>query len=244
MDEIRKVNVPEVVKASEINLGNEVQWLLPNWLPCGRLSALFGESVIGKSTLALRLAASLTAISLSGVRKFLGIGHRVSQPVMFVSWHDEPSEHRSRAFRRGTTIISDAFCMAHCPLHMFKPNTESPLFLDGNITGVGEHILEYSVELKARLLVLDSATTAFGGRSKFFPACCKLEGWAEAKDCTVMILDSSEDDWTREQFRAIWRLSKSEGGTKLECVKTSYGPPQEPLTLLGDDPAAWRTEPQ
>lgn len=244
MDEIRKENLLEAVKASEIEMGKETQWLLRNWLPCGRLTALFGESGIGKSTLALRLAASLTATSVHNTREFLGIVHGVPQPVVFVSWHDELSEHYSRAFRKDTTIASDAFNLEASPLHMFKPYAASPLFLDGNITAVGEHILAYSTELNARLLVLDSAAAAFGGRSKFFPACCELEGWAEANDCTVMILDSSDDDWTCEQFRVIWRLSKSDGGTKLECVKTSYGPPQKPLTLKGDDPAAWQAEPQ
>lgn len=245
MNEIKKENLPEAVKASEIEMGREAQWLLPDWLPCGRLAVLFGESGIGKSTLALRLAACLAAESFGGPkRKFLGIEHRARQPVVFVSWSDELSEHRRRINRMEKHGNLDAYFSDDCPLHMFKPSAASPLFLDGNITAVGEHILAYSAELKVRLLVLDSATAAFGTRSKFLPACCKLEGWAEANDCTVMILDSSDDDWTCEQFRAIWRLSKSDGGTKLECVKSSYGPPQKPLTLLGVEPAAWQTEPQ
>ena len=246
MDEIRKENVPEAVKASEIEIGNEAQWLLPDWLPCGRLTALFGDTGIGKSTLALRLAASVASENFGGRRKgqFLGIAHRARQPVVFVSWHDELSEHRRRIRRMEKQGGLDAFFSGDCPLRMFKPSAASPLFRDGKITVVGERILAYSTELKARLLVLDSAAAAFGGRSKFFPACCELEGWAEANDCTVMILDSSDDDWTYEQFRAIWRLSKPDGGTKLECVKISYGPPQKPLTLKGDDPAAWQAEPQ
>ena len=233
------------MKASEIEMGKEAQWLLPNWLPCGRLTALFGESGIGKSTLALRLASCLAAENFGGRKEqFLGIVHWVRQPVVFVSWHDELSEHRRRMNRMDTRIDLDAYFSGDCLLRMFKPSTENPLFRGGKITAVGEYILAYSAELKARLLVLDSATAAFGGRSKFFPACCKMEGWAEANDCTVMILDSSDDDWTCEQFRAIWWLSKSDDGTKLECVKTSYGPPQEPLTLSGNDPAAWQVETQ
>lgn len=240
MNEVKKDNLPEAVKASGVE-GREVQWLLPDWLPCGRLAALFGDTGIGKSTLALRLASCLAAESFG---EFLGIAHPARQPVVFVSWHDELSEHRRRMNRMDRRIDIGAAFSGNCLLHMFKPNAASPLFLDGNITAVGEHILAYSVELKARLLVLDSATAAFGSRSKFLPACCKLEDWAEANDCTVMILDSSDDDWTCEQFRAIWRLSKSDGGTKLECVKISYGPPQKPFTLLGDEPAAWQAEPQ
>ena len=245
MKEIRKEKLPEAVRASEIDIGTKPQWLLRDWLPGGRLAALFGETGIGKSTLALRLASCLAAENFGGrSEQFLGIAHRARQPVVFVSWHDELSEHRRRMNRMDTLIDIDAAFSGNCLLHMFKPCVASPLFLDDNITAVGEHILAYSAELKARLLVLDSATAAFGTRSKFLPACCKLEGWAEANDCTVMIVDSSVDDWTCEQFRAIWRLSKSDGGTKLECVKTSYGPPQKPLTLLGDEPAAWQTEPQ
>ena len=245
MNEIRKENLPEAVRASDIRIGAEMQWLLPDWLPCGRLAALFGETGIGKSTLALRLAVCLASANHGDPkRQFFCIGCQARQPVVFVSWHDELSEHRGRMARMDMLMDSDALFSGDCLLRMFKPNAASPLFLDGNITAVGERILAYSAKLKARLLVLDSATPAFGSRSKFFPACCKLEGWAEANDCTVMILDSSANDWTCEQFRAIWRLSKSDGGTKLECVKSSYGPPQEPLTLSGNDPAAWQTEPQ
>lgn len=245
MKEIRKENLPEAVKFTEIQFGTKTQWLLRDWLPCGRLTALFGESGIGKSTLALRLAACLTVENQGNPKpQFLDFAHQARQPVVFVSWSDELSEHRRRINRMEKHEVLDAYFSDDCPLRMFKPSAACPLFRGGKITAVGEHILAYSAELKARLLVLDSAAAAFGGRSKFLPACCKLEGWAEANDCTVMILDSSDDDWTCEQFRAIWRLSKSEGGTKLECVKTSYGPPQEPLTLIGNDPAAWRTEPQ
>ena len=193
MDEIRKENLLEAVKASEVEKGKETQWLLPNWLPCGRLTALFGESGIGKSTLALRLASCLAANFGGRNEQFLGIAHRARQPVVLVSWHDELSEHRRRMNRMDTHIDLDAYFSGNCLLHMFKPSTESPLFRGGNITAVGEHILAYSTGLNSRLLVLNSAAAAFGGRSKFFPACCELEGWAEANDCTVMILDSSDD---------------------------------------------------
>ncbi len=245
MKEIRKIHLPEAVKFTEIDIGTKRQWLLRDWLPCGRLTALFGKSGVGKSTLALRLAACLASANHGDPkRQFFCIGCQARQPVVFVSWSDELSEHRRRINRMEKHGNLDAYFSDDCPLRMFKQSATSPLFRDGKITAVGGRILAYSTKLKARLLVLDSAAAAFRGRSKLLPACYELEGWAEANDCAVMILDSSVDDWACEQFRAIWRLSKSDGGTKLECVKSSYGPPQEPLTLSGNDPAAWQTEPQ
>ena len=91
------MRVPQVVSDWNFAVPDR-EWLIPDWLPAGRIGLLTGEGEKGKSLLALQLAARMTA----GGGLWLGRGVNEVMPavsdgiVVIAHWEDEKEEVRRR----------------------------------------------------------------------------------------------------------------------------------------------------
>ena len=168
------------------------EWLIPAWLPAGRIGMVSGKGGKGKTWILLQLAAAMA----SGEREWLG---RASSPdkavlpvepgaVVFASWEDEAAEIKRRlsiwdaALRRQAGAQGEAEGLPLIQRLQYTPETGRGLrFLDmarrGPVWGVdegdlynqrpqlleaGKIVREKCEEIGARLLILDSLGYAYG----------------------------------------------------------------------------------
>lgn len=69
-----------------------LQWVLPNWIPKGYVTALYADGGSGKTTLAQQLA---TCLALG--KPFLGLEAKPARTLMVLCEDDEPAVHRRQA---------------------------------------------------------------------------------------------------------------------------------------------------
>lgn len=82
------------------------QWLIPGWLPRGRLASIYGRGAIGKSRLLLQIAHAVACAGpvaawdpeVRDAYAVRGDVPSVPEPgrVLLVTWEDEADEHRRR----------------------------------------------------------------------------------------------------------------------------------------------------
>jgi len=95
--EKEEIRVPQVISDWNFTVPDR-EWLIPDWLPAGRIGLLTGEGEKGKSLLALQLAAHMAA----GGGLWLGRGIKEVMPpvsdgvVVIAHWEDEAEEIRRR----------------------------------------------------------------------------------------------------------------------------------------------------
>lgn len=167
-------------------------WLIPAWLPAGRIGMVSGKGGKGKTWMLLQLAAAMA----TGEREWLGRAPDLDKAVLpvetgavvFASWEDEATEIKRRlcswdaALRRLAGRWEDTEALPLVQRLQCSPEKERGLrFLDmarrGPVWGVEEgdlynqrpHLLdagkivrEKCEEIGARLLILDSLGYAYG----------------------------------------------------------------------------------
>lgn len=168
------------------------EWLIPAWLPAGRIGMVSGKGGKGKTWMLLQLAAAMA----SGEREWLG---RAASPgtavlpvdpgvVVFASWEDEAAEIKRRlsiwdaALDRQAGVQGEAEGLPLIQRLEYASETGRGLrFLDmarrGPVWGVdegdlynqrpqlleaGKVVREKCEEIGARLLILDSLGYAYG----------------------------------------------------------------------------------
>ena len=79
------------------------EWLIPGWLPRGRTALLVGDGGLGKSTLALQIAASAAAGRSNWLGGEASAGTAPTATALFLSWEEERDEtdRRLRNIQRG-----------------------------------------------------------------------------------------------------------------------------------------------
>ena len=205
------------------------RWLVNGWLPAGRVTLLVGQGGVGKSRLAIQLAAGIA----SGGRRAeeaahsnevdswietsssdaLKLGNAVEpwgSPIVYASWEDEWDE-----FRRRLSGLSGAPAPWVTPerlshLHFADMNEHSALWVPranrrsytdtmGETTLAGHELRRLCREEGARLLIVDPSAAAYG---------CD-----ENNRTAVRAFLSDLDAWARENDCAILILSHpSKGG--------------------------------
>ena len=193
------------------------EWLIPGWLPVGRLGMLSGRGGRGKSRLALQLAARMAAdpplvgvfIPPAGsapgdsaaVAGLHALNPKHCGPVIYASWEDE----RDEAGRRIAAMEQDGLATAANlagRLRYIDLRGAGPLWgpqegsrhisTEGKLTGVGTRIRATCEALNARLLVVDSLAGAYGGdenvRALVRAFCANWDGWATSARCAVMLI--------------------------------------------------------
>ena len=193
------------------------EWLIPGWLPVGRLGMLSGRGGRGKSRLALQLVARMAA-SPAARGPFVPAAHgpqdetAVSEanlafdathagPVVYASWEDEREEAGRRIAKFGADKLASPANL-NGRLRYLDLRGEGPLWgpvgeathiaTPGDLTPVGRRLRATCEVLDARLLVVDSLAGAYGldenVRALVRSFCASWDRWATDARCAVMLI--------------------------------------------------------
>ena len=215
-----RVNVP--ARARPFNVARSFRpdppprrWIVPDWLPEGRIGLLAGKGGRGKSWISVQLACAIAGGDpnwLPGAPKASTDG---PQTAVIWSYEDEEDEYARRLAslraeggpHRFKADVGDR-------LHVIDASDEGPLWAPGGggskhtstvgeITDTGARLREYCADHGARLLVVDPLAGAFacnendrGLVSRFM---YEWDSWARRHTCTVLIIShppksQSDDD--------------------------------------------------
>lgn len=183
------------------------RWLIPNWLPCERLTLFAGTGGGGKSRLALMLAYAVAA----GGERWFPNGPALAdearrQHVVFASYEDEPDE-----IMRRLTDAPEAAPPANAAeavgqavgdrLHALDLAGFGPLWAPplgtayaarAGLTPAGRSVRSYCEDAGARLLILDSLAAVFAGNENDRAAVREFlsswDAWSRRHDCAVLIV--------------------------------------------------------
>ena len=190
------------------------EWLIPGWLPVGRLGMLSGRGGRGKSRLALQLAARLaagqggvfippaTTGDTAAVVKMLHPLNGDLGLVVYASWEDEREEVGRRLAAMADDGLVDVKSLRG-RLRFIDLRGVGPLWApaaggSGHVqtraalTSAGGRVRATCEALKARLLVIDSLAGAYAGdentRALVRAFCADWDAWASTNRCTVMLI--------------------------------------------------------
>lgn len=167
------------------------RWVLPDWLPRGEATALFGRGGVGKSLLALQLAACVAT-----GRNFLGVPIPEPGSVVVLSAEDDANElHRRQvAINRALGLeLRDLKAITWVP----RSGQENDLVLTGRdgttrTTPLYARLAARVRETRACLLILDNVAQLFGGdenaRREVTAFANRLTRLAQENDCAVLLL--------------------------------------------------------
>lgn len=190
------------------------QWLIKDMLPAGRLASLYGEGAVGKSMLAMQIAAAIMhggspiAVDPELTFKVRNDIEADSPPrlppierkVIWLTWEDEIAEFRRRwrmAHNAGAIAEPNPDPERLTLVNMRQPGIGGPLWApEGHIstranwTNAGERFL-HSLEDHA-LAVVDPLAAAFGSnendRSLVRQFTAAVDGHAETTSCAVLFI--------------------------------------------------------
>lgn len=234
-----EIGVPQVISDWNFTVPDR-EWLIPDWLPAGRIGLLTGEGEKGKSLLALQLAAHMAA----GGGLWLGRGIEKSMPpvsdgvVVIAHWEDEAEEIRRRlgwieAVEKPDAAGSPITERVKKKLQYVDLARFGPLWgrigegrhAQTGLTPTGRRLRELCKD--AKLLILDPLINAFGAdenaneHAAHFMA--DWGGWAREEGCSVLLChhppkSDAEDHgfrgasaWSAEA-RFHWQLTDQQVG--------------------------------
>ena len=227
-------------------------WLIPEWLPVGAVTLLSGKGGVGKSRLALQLAAAIAGGAGPDANwggPALSPNITESVPVIFASWEDPPAV----ISRRLSQISGAGAPWVNPTMPLYIPG-EADLGLTGSeplygaqerwgpceLTPLAHQLFEAAERVNAGLVVLDSAAAIYSAnendRAEVRGFLSALARRAYEGDRSVLLLAhppksgsdySGSTDWLAG-VRALWTL-----GTE------PWGPP--PKNKAPDErPLAWK----
>jgi RecA-family ATPase len=137
------------------------QWIVPDWLPCGVVTGLYGDGGLGKSLLAQQLQ---TGAALGQT----WIGLPVEQCASLAVYCEDSQDE---LHRRQAQINSSYACdyAALGAVHWMPRLGEDNLLMTFARNGVGDltpfhrHLTEAARDLSAKLVIVDTAADVFGG---------------------------------------------------------------------------------
>ena len=189
------------------------RWLVEHWLPAGRVTLFVGPGQIGKTRLAIQLAAGVATGGddvdtwIDGPEDTLRLGTAVEpqgNPVVYASWEDENEEYD----RRIAQIAS------HPDVDWISPDGvkklvyldmagEGPLWAPGGggsghistlatLTPTGARLRALAERLQAKLLILDPVAAVYAGdenaRGLVRAFISDWDAWGRAHDCAVLLI--------------------------------------------------------
>ena len=210
-------------------------WLLDGWLLVGDVTLLTGEGGVGKSRLALQIAAAVASGGGEGNRWIAGddapqLGG--SGPVIYASWEDDLHEQARRLAEISNKTAAPWVTMDGLDqLRLADMSERGPLWgaaggqhqsTVGGILPAGERLQELADEIDPVLVVLDPLAACFSGnendRAAVRPFLTSCKSWAHSRGLAVLILAhppksgaavSGSTDWQAAP-RSVWTLGKEQ----------------------------------
>ncbi|MDE0078613.1 MAG: AAA family ATPase [Caldilineaceae bacterium] len=255
---LKKVLIhPQPVPLATLGPPKQRQWLIPNWLPRGRVGMLTGEGGRGKSFLALQLAEAITTeggcwLTPSHITKPRMPAVEGSGTVLYATWEDEPTEFVRRIGPEKAAAMDKCHVLdlAGTGPIWGVPEGGSTRYRAALLT-TGEELRASAESLKADLLIIDSLAGAYGAnendRSAVREFMASFDSWGRQVDCAVMLIAhppkktnsySGSTDW-HSASRWRWELATNDEGEYLKCEKTSYAKKPDEIRLVRNEDTGW-----
>jgi hypothetical protein len=136
-------------------------WIVPEWLPCGVVTGLYGDGGLGKSLLAQQLQTA----AATG-KTWLGLTVERT-PSLAVYCEDSNDElwRRQRDINLDYGVNNDDLADVHWMPRLGEDNLMMVFGRNGvgELTKFHQHVLNAALRLKVRLVILDTAADVFGG---------------------------------------------------------------------------------
>ena len=206
-----------------------VEWLIDGWLLWGRAALLAGDGGLGKSRLALRLAAGIAAAEpdwLGGITTAEGSRRRLLQSdspanVVIATWEDDLDEFDRRLAAIGMHDATGGrikFVDMADNGPLWAPLRSGHVSSIASLTTAGEKLRQYAERVEARLLVIDPLAAAYAGdenvRGLVRAFLSSWDAWGRRNGCAVLFVGhtpkgvsrtSGSTDW-RNAVRNLWSL--------------------------------------
>ena len=229
---------PSIVQWEDIPDIERREWLIDQWLPANTVTMFTGEGGAGKSWLILQAVCQVCcgfrdAYLDPDFKKVADFTAR--REVVFATYEDEPAEikRRLQALASGMPWIADAMDTIKRQLHIvdmrgigsvWGPGMGKHIQNTGDLLAAGEDLRAICKEKKARLLVIDPLSGAFGGnendRTAVYDFVSSFRGWGDAAKCAMLVIGhlpkskegkeagfSGSTAW-EASARSMWMLSK------------------------------------
>ena len=259
------------------------EWLIPNWLPANTVTMFTGQGGAGKSWLTLQIAcqiASHTGGMAWGDQSYKtpkmsednDTIEQTPQHIIFATYEDEPAEIKRRlnALCYSFDWIARERETIETHLHIvdmrgigsvWGPGLEKHISVTGELLRSGEALRKVCEDIKARLLILDPLSGAFGGnendRAAVYDFVSSFRGWGDAVKCAMLVIGhlpktpgvgfSGSTAW-EASARAMWLLGTKEKSDDdienttyyaLQHTKSNYAIKQEDILLGKDTDGSW-----
>ena len=272
---------PQIVQWEDIPEVDR-KWLIHDWMPVNTVTMFTGEGGAGKSWLTLQAVCQVccgfhNAYLDPKFKREADVTAR--RDVVFATYEDEPEEikRRLQALASGMPWIENSLTTIYQHLHIvdmrgvgsvWGPGLGKHIANTGDLLSAGEDLRAICKEKKARLLVIDPLSGAFGGnendRTAVYDFISSFRRWGDTAKCAMLVighLPKSEEGkaagfsgstaW-EASARSMWKLSKKphtvgEGKKKetklywaLEHTKGNYAKLQGEIPLSKEFFGWWR----
>ena len=264
---------PAIVQWEDIPDIERREWLIDQWLPANTVTMFTGDGGAGKSWLTLQAVCQVCCGFHNAYLdpKFGKVADFIARrDVVFATYEDEPTEikRRLQTLAKGMPWIEDSLTTIYLHLHIIDmrgigsvwgPGIGKNIANTGDLLSAGEDLRAICEEKKARLLVMDPLSGAFGGnendRTAVYDFVSDFRRWGDEEQCAVLVIGhlpkskegkeagfSGTTAWPAS-VRSMWTLSQGsfvegEKETKetkeywtLEHTKSNYAAIQPPVYL-------------
>jgi hypothetical protein len=223
------------------------RWVVPQWLPVGAVTALFGAGGVGKSLLAQQLA-----IAVANGDSWLGLPTS-GGPVVGFFCEDDESELKRRAARMRDSGVYDPVRASenlHLDARVGKVNALVTFGSDRKIhhSVLLQQLHGRCAELRPGLIILDNLAQLYTGiendRYQVTAFCNALTGIAATFDCAVLLLGhpakaegsqySGSTAWEAAVRTRLFLDRQKDGTVTLSKAKANYAA-LEGITLQYED---------
>ena len=231
---------PAIVQWEDIPDIERREWLIDQWLPANTVTMFTGDGGAGKSWLTLQAVCQVCCGFRDAYayldRKFERFADFTTRrDVVFATYEDEPAEikRRLQALAKGMPWIDDTMDTIKRYLHIvdmrgigsvWGPGIGKHIQNTGDLLSAGEDLRAICEDKKARLLVLDPLSGAFGGnendRTAVYDFVSSFRGWGDTAKCAMLVIGhlpksqegkaagfSGNTAWAASA-RSMWMLSK------------------------------------
>ena len=181
------------------------QWIIPGWLPAGRLTMLVGPGAIGKTHIGVQVANAVAAQwpqTFTASDPAAGPQPKIDQalagpPVVWASWETEIGDFQKRLWAAtiGNLHVADGrvlYVNLRPEGALWGPPVGTHVSTAAEMLRTGTRLLRDTAAMSARLLVIDPLAAAYmsseNDRGLVRAFTTRLAEWAAQTACAVLII--------------------------------------------------------